>query len=332
MKPVGKTSALVTGATGFIGGHLAEELSRRGWRVRCLVRQASDTSRLETLGVELVRGDYENPTSLERAVEGVDYVFHLAAALSALEWEEFRRANVAATENLLSACAARNPGLRRFVFVSSISAAGPSEKGRAKTEDDACTPVSDYGRSKLLAEQAVLARAGRFPVVIVRPPNVIGPRQRELLEAIRLIKKRVMPVVGTGKPQTSLCYVADVVEALILCAGHPGAAGRVYFLADPRPYAWREINAAIAQALGVRGFVLKVPYSVQYLVAVLSEAAARRAKKRPRLTRELVRAARRYDWIFDASKIRRELGFEIKIGLQEAIARTIAWHREHGGI
>jgi nucleoside-diphosphate-sugar epimerase len=327
-----KSFALVTGASGFIGSHLVEELGRRGWRVRCLVRETSDTTRLETLGVELVRGDYENPASLEPAVEGVDYVFHLAAVIRALDWEEYRRSNVSATENLLSACAVRNPGLRRFVFVSSISAAGPSQEGRAKTEDDACTPVSDYGRSKLLAEQAVLLCAGRFPVVIVRPPNVIGPRQKEMLEAIRLIRKRVMPVIGTGKPETSLCYVKDVVEALILCAEHPRAAGRVYFLDGPRPFSWKEIQAEIARALGVRGFFIRVPYAVQYLVAFLSEASARRAKKNPRLTVELVRAPRRHPFIYDASRIRRELGFESRTSLEEAVAETIAWHRDHGGL
>jgi dihydroflavonol-4-reductase len=325
-----KPTALVTGATGFIGGHLVEELRRRDWGVRCLVRKASDTRRLESLGFELVRGDYEEQGSLERVVAGADYIFHLAAVINALTWEEYHRANVAATERLLAACAARNPGLRRFVFISSISAAGPSRPGMAKTEDDACAPVSDYGRSKLLAEQAVLVYGERFPVVIVRPPNVIGPRQRELAEAIRLIKRRIMPAIGTGKPQTSLCYVGDVVRALILCAEHPAAAGQVYFLADPRPYAWKEINQAIAAALGIRGLFLKVPYFAQFLAAVLLEAAARRARTVPRLTRHLVRSSRRYDWVFDGARIRRELGFETSVGLKEAIERSVGWLREQG--
>ena len=322
--------ALVTGATGFIGSHLVEELQRRGFAVRCLVRKASQTRFLETLGVELVPGDYQDPGSLQAAVGDVDYVFHLAAVLTALNWEAYRRANVEATKNLLAACLAWNPGLRRFVFVSSISAAGPSEKGRARTEDDPSTPISDYGRSKLLAEQAVESYARRFPVVIIRPPNVIGPRQRELLEAIRLIRRRIVPVIGTGEPQTSLCYVGDVVEALILAAERPRAAGRTYFLADPRPYAWREINQAIARALGIRGPVLKIHYPVQILVAALSEAAARFGKKRPRLTRNYVRSARFQEWIYDASRIRRELGFETKTGLEEAVAKTVAWFRAKG--
>ena len=319
--------ALVTGATGFIGSHLVEELLRRGFSVRCLVRKASDTSFLETLSVELVTGDYQNTDSLAAAVEGVDRVFHLAAALTALSWEGYRRANVDATISLLEACAARNPGLGRFVFVSSIGAAGPSAEGRAKTEDDPCLPISDYGRSKLLAEQAVERYARRIPAVIIRPPNVIGPRQRELAEAIRLVRRRIMPVIGTGEPQTSLCYVGDVVAALILAAEHPRAVGRTYFLADPRPYAWREVNQAVVRALGMRGPMLKVHYPVQLLAAALSEAAARIGKKRPRVTKDYVRSARSYFWIYDASRIRRELGFEAKTGLEEAVEKTVAWFR-----
>ncbi len=272
-------------------------------------------------------GIFKALTLLAPAVEGADYVFHLAAALTALTWEEYRLANVEATQNLLEAAAAGDPGLRRFVFVSSISAAGPSAEGRAKTEDDPCRPISDYGRSKLLAEQAVEAYAARFPVTIIRPPNVIGPRQRELAEAIRLIRKRIMPVIGTGEPQTSLCYVGDVVAALILAADHPRAAGRTYFLADPRPYAWVEINRAIVRALGLRGPMLKVGYPVQLLVAALSEAAARIGKKRPLLTKNYVRSARFYYWIYDGSRIGRELGFETKTGLDEAVAKTVAWFR-----
>jgi nucleoside-diphosphate-sugar epimerase len=322
--------ALVTGATGFIGSHLVEELLRRGFEVRCLIRRTSDTRFLETLGVELVPGDYQDPDSLAPAVANIDHVFHLAAVLTALTWEEYRRANVEATKNLLAACRARNPGLRRFVFVSSISAAGPSEQGRARTEDDPSAPISDYGRSKLLAEEAVRQYSGVLPAVIVRPPNVIGPRQRELLEAINLIRRRIMPVVGTGEPQTSLCYVGDVVEALILAAEHPAAAGRTYFLADPRPYAWPEISQSIARALGIRGPVLKVRYPVQLLFAALSEAVARIGKKRPRLTINYVKSVRFRRWIYDASRIRRELGFETKTGLDEAVARTVAWFRANG--
>jgi nucleoside-diphosphate-sugar epimerase len=325
-----KKKALVTGANGFIGSHLAEELVRRGWDVRCLVRRSRGLGWIENLDVGLVKGDCREKATLGPAVDGVDYVFHLAGVINALSREDYYQANVAGTRNLLEASLERNPGLKKFIHVSSISAAGPSEKGRALTEDDPNRPISDYGRSKLESEEAVREYSGKFPFVIIRPPNVIGPRQKELLEAIGLIRKHIMPGIGTGELQTSLCYVRDLVEALILAAGRPEADGRTYFLADPKPYAWSEVTAAIQEALGIRRILWRVPYPVQLLAASVSEAAAHLTGRRPRLTRTSVIASRKHYWIYDASRIGRELGFATRTGLKEAIRETVEWHQEHG--
>jgi nucleoside-diphosphate-sugar epimerase len=320
--------ALVTGATGFIGSHLVEELRRRGDEVVCLVRRTSRLGELEKLGVRFVIGDCRDKASLGKAVAGADFVFHLAAVINAPDWEAYYRTNFLGTRNLLEACEERNPGLRKFVFVSSISAAGPSPPGKFLTESDPPGPISDYGRSKLLAEEAVLGFEERLSAVIIRPPNVLGPRQKELLMSIRLIKRRILPLVGTGEPQTSLCYVGDVVDALILVAGSERAKGKIYFLADPRPYAWREITAAVAETLGIGFFVFRVPFALQMLAAAASEMSARLTRRSPALSRESVKASRKYFWIYDGSRIRRELGFVPKTGLREAIRKTIEWHRE----
>jgi nucleoside-diphosphate-sugar epimerase len=324
--------ALVTGANGFIGSHLAEELASREWEVRGLVRRTRDLGWVERLPVRLVKGDCRDKSSLGPAVEGVDIIYHLAGVINALDWNEYYQANVAGTRNLLEACKEKNPGLKKFVHVSSISAAGPSEKGKVLTEDDLGEPISDYGRSKLAGEEAVRELATTFPFVIIRPPNVIGPRQRELEEAIRLLKKGIRPVVGTGEPQTSLCYVRDVVEALILAAESPEADGRTYFLADPRPYAWSEITDALQEALGIRRVLLTVPYPAQWLVAAAAEAACRLTGQKPRLTRTTVLAARNFNWIYDGSRIKRELGFEPRTSLREAVREIIAWYDANGGV
>jgi len=324
--------ALVTGATGFIGSHLVEELLRRGHEVTCLIRKTSHLGELERLDVHLVIGDCRDKPSLEKAVERMNYVFHLAALINAPNWETYYQTNTLGTRNLLDACAERNPSLIKFVFVSSISAAGPSEKGMALNENDPSRPISNYGRSKLLAEEAVSEYCDRVPAVILRPPNVLGPRQKELFESIKLIKRKILPLVGTGEPQTSLCYVGDVVDALILAAWSENARGKIYFLADPRPYAWAEITAAIAETLGIRFFIVKVPFPLQMFAASVSEISARLTRTRPALTREAVAAAKRFYWIYDASKIEKELGFVPQTGLREAIRKTIDWHRKRGEI
>jgi nucleoside-diphosphate-sugar epimerase len=323
---------LVTGASGFIGTHLAEELGRRGYEVTCLVRRTSQLGELERLGVHLIVGDCRDKPSLEKAVDGMDFVFHLAAVIHAQNWAPYYQTNFLGTRNLLAACSERNRSLKKFVFVSSISAAGPSGEGIALRESDPPSPISAYGRSKLLAEEVVLEYKDRLPVVILRPPNVLGPRQKELFESIKLIKRRILPLLGTGQPQTSLCYVGDVVDALILAAENKKATGKVYFLADPEPYAWREITRVIAETLGVRFFILKVPFSLQMLAAWVSEIAARLTGTSPLLVRESVIASRKYFWVYDSSKIERELGFRPKVGLREAIEKTIDWYKQRGAI
>jgi nucleoside-diphosphate-sugar epimerase len=322
--------ALVTGSNGFIGSHLVQELVRRAWTVRSLVRSTSNRQALEGLAIEWAVGDTRDKESLRRAVRDVDYVFHLAGVIDAPDWMSYFEANTLGTRNLIEAIAEENPGLRKFVYVSSISAAGPSFCDRPGTEDDPCAPVSDYGRSKRLAEEAVFAAADILPVTIIRPANVLGPRQKELYQSIKLIRRRIMPLLGTGAPQTSLADVSDVVAALILAAERPESRGRVYLVTDGHAYAWRDITDAIADALGRKKFYVKVPYRLQFAAAGLIEFAARMKKMKPTLTRVNVAATRTACWIFDGSRIERELGFRPAMDMTASVRRTVGWYREKG--
>ncbi len=314
--------ALVTGASGFIGRRLVLELARRGHRTACLVRPTSNTAPLRDLPVEFVIGDLGDTASLARAVKGRDHVFHLAGIIQAVDGPAFETANAAGTRNLVDACQAA-AGVKRLVFVSSIAAAGPSPDRKVLTEDDEPRPVSAYGRSKLAAERVVLEAKTRMPVTIVRPPNVIGPGSKEIEVAIGLLRKRLLPALGDGRPRTSLVDVDDLVEALLLAAEDPRSAGQTYFVTDGRTYAWPEIMAAVAEELGAKRFMVKVPFAVQLLAARLAETAARLGRRPPLLTREIVRAARDYFWIYDGSKIERELGFHPRYGLRESVRRAV---------
>jgi nucleoside-diphosphate-sugar epimerase len=314
---------LVTGGSGFIGRRLAGELARRGHEVACLVRRTSITAPLEGLPIELVVGDLAEPSSLARAVAGRDRVFHLAGAVQEVDESAFHAVNVEGTRNLVEACFRAVPRPDRFVFVSSIAAAGPNPSERPAREDEPPRPVSAYGRSKLDAERVVLAAGTRLPVTIVRPPNVLGPGSKELEQAIRLLRWRIVPAIGDGRPRTSLIDVDDLAEALILAAERPESRGRTYYVTDGRAYAWPEITSALTEELGVRGPKLRVPFRVQLLAARLAEAAARRTGRPPRLTRAIVRAGREGFWIYDGSRIERELGFRPRFGMRDSVRRTI---------
>jgi dihydroflavonol-4-reductase len=313
--------ALVTGASGFIGRRLALALTGRGHDVVCLVRRTSRMEGLRGPGLRLVVGDLRDEASLEAAAAGRDTVFHLAAVVQAVDAAAFEVANVEGTRRLVEACLRAAPGLERFVLVSSIAAAGPSAAGRPGRESDEPRPVTDYGRSKLLAENVVRQAASRLPVTIIRPPNVIGPGSKEIATAIALLRKRIVPAVGDGRPRTSLIDVDDLVEAMILASGQARSVGQTYFVTDGGAYAW---SAALGEEIGLRRFKIRVPSGVQLAAAIMAEAAARLTGRPPALTRDIVRAGRDHFWLYDGSKIERDLGFRPRFKMRDSVRRAVA--------
>lgn len=301
--------ALVTGSTGFIGRALVAALVRDGWGVTCLVRPQSDVSKLSGFPVVVRPGDYHDPASLRLAVAEAEVVFHVGAVLGAEDLATYERGNVFPTRALAEACLASAPRLRKFVYVSSIAAGGPSSPGHLKTECDESRPVSLYGRSKLEAEAALRSFLGRLPIVSIRLANVLGIGQRETGAALGLIRRGILPIFGNGEKQTSLCFVQDAVQALILAALRSAGQGEFYYVTDGRTYAWREIVEGLAAALPRRR-VLRLRTPALWTLAAFSESWSALSKTRPVLTRQSVLSAWRNYWIFDGRKICRELGFK----------------------
>ncbi|MCK6590321.1 MAG: SDR family NAD(P)-dependent oxidoreductase [Polyangiaceae bacterium] len=171
----------VTGASGFLGSHVAEQLSAEGHSVVALVRRSSNTKFLSTLkNVELAYGAVEDAASVRAAVKGADAVVHSAGLVKARNEQEFHRVNVEGTRNVLEAAAEECSGPRRFVFVSSLAAVGPSIDGKPVGTEAEGKPVTAYGRSKLAAERLVLEAKEKLPVVVLRPPMIYGPRDPDL--------------------------------------------------------------------------------------------------------------------------------------------------------
>jgi nucleoside-diphosphate-sugar epimerase len=210
------------------------------------VRKSSDLALLAGSDVRLVTGDLRDKGSLLQAVRGADYVFHLAAVIRAGDWNTYYESNYVGTKNLIEVCAERGRRIRRFVFVSSISAAGPSIKGVLKGEEAEPRPITWYGISKLMAEDAVKALAGKVPFVILRPPNVLGPGGKEFYSVLKLLKMRIMPLLGNGDEQTSIIFVQDLVRGIEQAALHRGIVSETYYLTDGRIYSWRGITGVIA--------------------------------------------------------------------------------------
>jgi nucleoside-diphosphate-sugar epimerase len=315
--------ALVTGATGFIGSHLCEELARRGYQVTCLVREKSDLKWIEHIDLRLITGDCKSIDSLFSAVTDNDYVFHLAGLTKACSRDDFFCANTEGTENLIKAVAEKNPEIKRFVYLSSLAAAGPSNNGSPLGEDTEPRPVSSYGRSKLDGEKAVLKYKDTIPVTILRPSAVYGPRDKDFFLFFKMLKKGVFPY--WGKCYYSLLYVDDLIEGIILAAENKRAEGELYFLADSKFYTSEEIAHAISSALGTSAIRLRVPRFIMPFFAYIGEWI-----KRPGIiNRDKMNELSHSHWICDVQKAREELGFIPKVGIKEGMKWTADWYRIH---
>jgi nucleoside-diphosphate-sugar epimerase len=322
--------ALVTGGQGFIGSHLCARLLAEGHRVRVLARPSSDLGNLAGLDVEVAPADITQAETLPSAVAGCELVFHAAAVLKGLHERDLLRVNAEGTRNLAAASVAATPRPARFVYVSSLAAAGPSPGGtRPHTENTAPQPLTWYGRSKLAGEDAVRAAAG-LAWTIVRPPIVFGPRERDVLGYFRIARRGFLPVVGAADRFYSLIYVEDLVEGLVRAAVAPVSAGQVYYLAGPEVVSWVELGRLIAAALGVTGRTLRLPEAVAVLAGHAADLIAR-ARGRPEIfSSQKVVEMLAPAWVCSAEKAARELGWRAATPLPEALANTARWYREHG--
>jgi nucleoside-diphosphate-sugar epimerase len=322
---------LVTGGTGFIGSHLVDRLvAKQGCPVRCLVRRSSTAGSLPR-AVELAYGDLESGAGLTEAMRGVDTVFHLAGVTKARTAADYHRGNAVATANLLRAAGhAGNVG--RLVHVSSLAAAGPSTADRPLTEADEPRPVSHYGRSKLAGEEAVRQSPLRERTVIVRPPVVYGPRDRDVYQVIRTVARGWMAQIGTALRGFSHVYVGDLVDGLIAAADRAsaGAGGQVFYLANSAPVSWDEFGNVAARLMGRKVRTVAIPESAAYVLGLCAEWWTRLSGKPGILSRDKVLEACCAGWVCDPGRARRELGFCASTGLEEGLRRTLDWYKEAG--
>ena len=320
---------LVTGGTGFVGSHLVERLLQNGYDVTCLVRNIRHLRWLKDVDVQLVQGDCTQPETLAEAVRGVSHVFHCAGLTKALHARDYYVVNHLGTKNLLEACARHNPGIEKFIQVSSQAAAGPSLDGLPVAEGNISRPVSDYGRSKLLAEDEVSGYKANFPVVILRPPSVYGPRDTDVYELFRWASRGLTIEMTGGDRYLNLCYVEDLTKALLLSAECRTESGSVYFVAEHKFYSWSEFRSLLLSTGGVKAFTIKIPFGVAYLMGLAAEVGSLFSKKPALENRQKVlEAAQRY-WLCDAGKIEKDLCFRVEYPLQKGLELTWQWYRRN---
>jgi dihydroflavonol-4-reductase len=321
---------LVTGATGFTGGHLARALVARGESVVALVRDAGAAASLEAAGVAVALGDLRDRAAVERAMSGVEVVYHIAAIYrqAGLRAEEYRAVNAEGAATVVDAAA--RSGVRRVVHCSTVGVHGDVERPPAD-EDAPLKPGDIYQVTKLEGEARARAAADRHGIelVIARPTGIYGPGDRRLLKLFRGVARRRFVLLGTGRVYYHLTYIDDLVEGFRLCGMVPAAAGRTYILAGGEVTTLEELIALVAGAAGVAPPRLRLPVWPFWVAGAVCETVCLPLGVEPPIYR------RRVDFFtksraFDIARARRELGYAPQVSLREGIARTLSWYRTAG--
>lgn len=317
--------ALVTGATGFVGGHLAEALLRRGAEVTALVRSPGKAALLTELGVRQVSGDLHSSEALRAATAGQDVIYHVAGLIAARNDAEFLRGNRDGTANLIRALGDAAP---RLVLVSSLAAGGPAPRGRPLTGNEPPAPVTMYGQSKLAGEEIV--RASRLPWTIVRPPMVYGPRDTEVLRLFRIARSGLVPVFGDGSQELSAVYGPDLAEALIAAATSDAAIGKTYYACHPERFSSSEFVRAVGGSLGRTVRVLTLPEWIARAALGVTGAAARLTGTATILTSDKANEFFQPAWTGDPTTLIRDTGWQPAHDLAAGLAATAEWYRRRG--
>ncbi len=321
---------LVTGATGFTGGHLCRRLTGEGYSVRALVRNLNRCNGLHLCGVDLIRGDLQDPQSLKEATKEIDVVYHVAALYRPenVSKKELWATNVEGTKNILDA--ALNAGVRRFVHCSTIGVHGDIKNGPAN-EETPYAPGDHYQESKTEGERVVLQYMAedRLPIVIFRPGGIYGPRDLRFLKLINAINRRRFVMLGSGNVIYQMVYIDDLIDGIILCGTQDQAIGNVYILTGEDPVTLNQLVRTIADCLGVPAPRFHFPVSPVYLAGFACELICKPLGINPPLYRRRVDFFRKTRF-FDISKAKGDLKFQPKTDLHTGIRLTADWYRKHG--
>jgi len=314
----------LTGATGFLGQHLAAGFAAQGWRVRAIVRPAN--VRPVGAAAEVREASLGDPLALARALDGSDVVVHAAALVRAATARAFEEVNVSGTRAVVDAV---NAVGARLVHVSSLAATGPGTVERPAREEDAPRPVNAYGRSKLAAETVVREHA-RVPWIVLRPSAVYGPADRGFLPLVRMARRGLFPLAAAGSMPFTFVYVSDVVDAVLRAAAHD-AHGLAVFVGHPAAETSESMLRGIARALEVRYRPVALPAALVRTVGFAGDLSWALGLK-PLLDSNRVAELSAPGFVCDVSRAREALGFCAEVPLGEGLVRTVRWYREQGWI
>ncbi len=318
---------LVTGATGFVGSHLAESLLEAGNMVRLLVRDPSRLKWFSPAQYEIVTGGFSDVNVLRTAVQDVDAVIHCAGVTKTARPDEFFQINEVATRDLCRE--AERAGVRRFVHCSTLAVCGPSLPGRVIRESDEARPITNYGRSKLAGEIAVREECKSTDWVIMRPPAVIGPRDEQFVPLFSMLSKwRVNTDIWRSKRLYSIVGVHDLVRALSLVAVIDKGLRQTYLVAIQTPYLWSAVAESFEHLTGRKVLQLPTPEFVSRLIGIAGDLSMKITGKAALLSSEKVREILADGWACDTSSIEIAWNFHCQDSLDDVVRMTYEFYRD----
>jgi len=322
--------ALITGATGFIGSHMADILHSKGYEVVCTIRSSSNLRWLKNKNFTLVETSLSDKKGLAKALAGADMVFHVAGLTTAKNEAEFFKGNCEGTKNILEAVMESAPNIKRFVHVSSLAAVGPAESlQKPVTEATPLHPITAYGRSKKAAEEEVMKVKDRLPITIVRPPAVYGQRDTEILTFFQAVNRGLAPLIGFDDKRVSLIHGLDLSNGIIAAGESPNTVGKPYFISSEKFYSWEEIGEITRNILGKKNVLkIRIPHPLVFAIAGISGFLNRFSKKPSVLNYEKGKDITTPYWICSIENAKKDFNFREQFSLEEGIRQTVEWYKE----
>ena len=300
-----------------------------GIKVRCLVRSGrKDLSWLQGLPVDVISGDLRTFASLHDELKDINYVVHVAGITRAKHINDFDTLNAVATGNLLQ-LVSKLPHLKKFCYISSLTAVGPSLDGLPVQEETPCNPLSAYGRSKLRAEKICSSYMESIPVVIVRPPAVYGPRDKDVLELFKTARMGIETIIGPQPKTFSAVYGTDLADGIVEATLSDKTIGKTYFISDPEIHSFSRVYEFLADLMGKKLIRLRVSSGLVQTAAVFSELISHFSSSPPLLSFDKTYDLLQKNYTCTPEKFRQDVGFTASTPFEKGFTETYEWYLQN---
>jgi len=330
LAPLENATAVVTGASGFIGSHLVDYLVEGGCTVYALIRKTSDLKWLrQSDRVKLHLADLTQPDLSLPFLDQADYLFHCAGLTKAKTEAEYFKINAEGCTALYENCVSPGKKFKAIVHLSSLAAVGSGEVHKAVDENSPCKPLTFYGKSKLAGEETALKFSSSLPVVIIRPPVVYGPRETDFFTYLKAIQKGWKVKIGHAHRELSLIHVQDLVRAMVEAAVRFPRDENIFFVTDGKAYSWEDVAETAIRILNVRARTLTIPESLVAGVACVSEALAWFGSTAPLIDRQRLIDVCQSSWVASPKRFFDRYNFQPQYDLDKGLRETLAWYQEN---